>query len=327
MIDLTIIIVSWNTKDLLRDCLFSIKQCSNAKGIKVIVVDNSSSDGSTDMLNTFFPDIKVINSGGNIGFGNANNMGIACVDTPLVLFLNPDTLIQENALQYMVQFMNSHPSIGALSCKMKYAEKQTKSVGLDGNAHTLGLQWFTSPTTEFIHILFLSDKIIQVLKRHLPYRDPNKSAYVSKLYGTALMVRKNVLEQVGYFDRIFFMYAEDVDLCKRIKDAGWKMYYLSEAEIIHLAGGATNTECIEFTILMKRESVSKLMKKYYGIGGIILYRIAIFIASSSRLFILIILGLLSFLSPSINKNMIKNSFKKYRLMISWSLNQRKPVIK
>jgi hypothetical protein len=227
----------------------------------------------------------------------------------------------------MVDFMKSHPSVGAMSCKLTYGPGQTGTIGTDGGAHTLGLQWFPSPFTELLQILFLSDEMIQKLKKYLPYKDPNESGYVSKLYGTCLMVRKEVLEQVGYFDERFFMYVEDVDLCRRIVEVGWKLYYLSEAEIVHLVGGAGENTTSQFSTLMKCESISKFIGKYYGKKGRILYGMGIFCGASFRLLVLGLLRIVSLMSSDKYVKDYRQSVQKYVAMLEWTLNLRKPVVK
>ena len=323
--DLSVIIVNWNTKDLLKGCLYSIKKNTDNNRVKVIVVDNASSDGSRKMVQTLFNDVVLINSGGNIGFAKANNLAIPNVNTPFILFLNPDTQVEADTIDAMIKFIKENPSIGALGCKMK------SPLGVfptDKDAHGLGLQWFPSPMKELLTILLISEKTVSMLRRYFPYHDPNISGYVSKLYGGCLMVRKEVLDQIGYFDERFFMYCEDVDLCKRIIEGGWKLFYMSEVEIIHLVGGATSRASDHFSTLMMCESVSKMIEKYYKKRGKLFYRLAVFSGSYVRLFILILFKIISMiLFPNILKIDYKKSFSKYIMMIKWSLNLQKPIIK
>ena len=315
---LSIVIVNWNTRDMLKDCLFSIRQTADPTLVKVIVVDNASEDGSWEMVKEHYPEVALINSGGNIGFGRANNLGVANADTPLVLFLNPDTIVKEKAIARMIEFMQEHPDVGALGSKMMFP---------DGRIHGLGLQRFPSPLTELFNLLFVSGDTIGRLKKILPYKDPNTSGYVSKLYGGCLLVRREILEKVGGFDERYFMYGEDVDLCKRILDGGWKLYYLSEAEIIHLVAGASGNSSNQFSTLMKCESIFKLMKKHYGQSGAVLYRTIIFTGSLTRLLLLVILLTISSFSPLGMNFPYEKSFQKYTTMIKWSLNLKKPIIK
>ena len=312
------IIVNWNTKELLRACLTSVNNSKGTLSIQTIVVDNASSDGSVAMIQSLFPEVQLMQAGGNLGFAKANNLAMPFVKAPLVLFLNPDTVVKESSLKVMVEFIGAHPSIGALGPRI---------LDSNGKAFNLGIQISSSPLTELVNLLFLSDKSVKKIRKFLPYIDPEQSSYVRKLYGACLMVRKEALDQVGYFDDRFFMYCEDVDLCRRITSAGWQLYYLSEAEIIHLAGGASNKSFSSFSILMKCESVSKLMQKYYGYGGKIRYRLALLSGSSIRLLMLTLLKMAYSLKSNRREIEFSRSFRKYTTMVKWSLNLQKPQIK
>lgn len=325
--DITIIIVSWNTRDLLRDCLYSIRQCGFNGYIDIIIVDNASNDGTTDMVKDLFPNIRLINSGGNLGFAKANNLALPYADTSLILFLNPDTKVEKDTLQLMVNFMNTNSSIGALSCKAKIKSRIWVDNDTDEELQQVGLQWFPSPITEFLSILLVSDKTIARLKNILPIKDPNRSGYVKKLYGTCLMIRKEVVETVGCFDERFFMYCEDVDLSKRIYNSGWKLYYLSEAEIFHVSGGASTKASNNFSTLMRCESISLLMQKYYGPIGKFFYRAAVFAGSEIRIFALCSLKAISAFKPIYRNINFSESLSKYITMAKWSLNLKKPIIR
>lgn len=304
---------------MLKNCLASLYDTVNPKQVKIIVVDNASVDGSAEMVESTYPLVDLIDSGGNIGFGRANNLAASQSDTPYVLFLNPDTIVLKDSIAKMVAYMESNPAVGALGGKMKFP---------NGTVQPLGLQWFPSPFTELLSMLFISQKTQKRLRSYLPYIDPNENSDVSKLYGGCLIVRKTVLDQVGWFDERFFMYGEDVDLCRRITDAGWKLYYLSDAEIIHLVAGASGNSTNQFSTLMKCESISKLMGKYYGKAGTLSYRIVIAIGSQVRLILLCALKALAFLRivPA-HKITFESSFRKYVAMIKWSFGLERPVIR
>jgi len=319
--ELSVIIVNWNTREMLKECLNSIRENTNSKKVKTIVVDNASSDGSREITEKLFPEVHLINSGGNIGFGRAANIAIPYADTPLVLFLNPDTVVLENTIQKMADFLKGNPQVGGLGCKMK---SPTGIVHRDRDAHELGLQWFPSPFKELINMVLLSDITTQRFKKYLPYHDPNISGYVSKLYGGCLMVRKEVLEQVGHFDERFFMYCEDGDLSYRIIKGGWKLYYLSDAEILHVSGGASQNTSNNLT-LMRYESMRKLMQKYYGKRGEVCYKVVVFIGSLFRLIVLMTMEIVSFLSSFDRKMKYKESFKRYVAIIKWSIGLQKLI--
>lgn len=323
--DLTIIIVNWNTRELLKNCIKSIIENKDDLKIKIIVVDNNSKDGSAEMVEKIFPEVIIIKSRKNIGFGKGNNLALPYANTPIIFFLNPDTVMMKGTIGKMVDFMKSNPKIGAIGCKLVYPKEVTKTVGKDGEAHTLEMQWVPSPLKILFKMLFLSDKTIQKFKKFLPYHDPNKSGFVSFLPGACLMVRKEVLDKIGYFDERFFMYGEDYELCHRIKAAGWQLYYMSEVKIAHHVGGSIQKGKSKFSTLMMCESISKLMEKYHGKLGKYLYRIVIFWGSCFRLFLLFNFAIFSYVG-FMPYNISKESFYKYFYMLKWSIYLEKPEI-
>lgn len=315
--DLTIVIVNWNGGDLLRNCLASVVPARKHLRVQVIVVDNASRDGSREMAEREFPDVQVVNSGANLGFGKANNFARPWVKSDLVLFLNPDAVLSEDSLVPMVDFIRQHPDVSALGCKMRSP---------DGVVQEQGLQYFPSPWTEFLSLLLLSTSTRRRFKHLLPCLDPNQSGYVTKLYGGCLLCRKPTLDRVGWFDERYFMYAEDVDLCRAISDHGGKLYYLSDAEIVHAGGGSSGKAPSDFSILMKSESIAKLMKKYYGTPGALLYRAGTLGGSAARLVVLVVLRGLSLASRANKTIDFPSAFFKYRTLILWATGLRRPII-
>jgi GT2 family glycosyltransferase len=317
-LDLTIVIVNWNAGDMLRNCLASIRNAPKARKVEVIVIDNASADGSRERASREFPEFQVINSGANLGFGKANNLARPHVRTPLVLFLNPDTVVLGDALDQMAAFLETHPETGALSCQMKYQ---------DGSVQGLGIQWFPTPITEFFQLALLSAGSRKFLGRILPTWNPEQSGYVKKLYGGCLMARKELLDEVGWFDERYFMYAEDVDLCRQITNRGRKLYYLSSAAIVHLVGGTTSNSSPGFHTLMMCESIAKFMAKYYGRLGRWLYVLAILAGSHARLLFVGASRLLSWLTPFGRHTDHRSAWEKCSLTILWCLGIRKPILK
>lgn len=323
IVDLTIIIVNWNTKYLLEQCLYSLRQHCGGPQNEIIVIDNASGDGSADMVRTNFPEVKLIEAGSNLGFGRANNIALPYSTGRYVLFLNPDTIMLKGTTDKMCQFMQDNTGVGALGCRMK---SPVDSHVPDAEAHDLGLQWSPSLLNEWFTFLILTDKVVKILKKYLPYQDPTKSGYVVKLYGGCLMVRREVLESVGSFDERFFMYAEDADLSRRIVNAGWKLYYMSEAEIIHIGGKASEKAGKSLASMMKCESVCKYMDKYYDTKGAILYRSTILGKSLFLICILLVLRSLSFIITPLERLNYKNRLEKNLALIKWSLRIAKPHI-
>jgi GT2 family glycosyltransferase len=316
--DLSIIIVNWNTRDLLRNCLRSIKASSGAAGFETIVVDNNSSDGSREMVASEFPQVKLLNSGANLGFAKANNIGLQHATAPLVLYLNPDTEVRRETLSQMMKFMHENKGIGALGCKIR---------NLSGTLQQLGLQWFPTPLTELVKFLVVSESTHKRCPGLLPFHDAERSGEVIKLFGACLLVRRAVLDQVGAFDERFFMYCEDVDLCYRISRAGWRLYYLAEAEILHLGGASGASAPSSFSVLMMCESFSKYMDKQYGFGGAFAYRIAALIGAQARLCALLIIRLAGYARLRLRDSALEASFRKYLAVTKWSLGIQKALVR
>src|ERR1035441_1357035 len=273
----TVVIVNWNSGTMLRPCLRAVTRENGGLQIRIVVVDNKSKDGSAELVAREFSEVTLLRSGANLGFGRGNNLAQEYASPGYVLFLNPDTELRENALRRMVDFLAAHPDAGAVGCRMVFP---------DGEVADQNLQWFPSPLKEFVRLAFLSEGVIRLLKGVLPWNDPTKSGYVDKLYGGCLMVRSSVLDRIGWFDERFFMYSEDVDLSRRIREAGWQLYYLSEAEVMHAKGGVTKGAGSEFSILMSCESMANLIENYEGPAASIRYRLAVAAASAIRLVML-----------------------------------------
>lgn len=313
----TIVIVNWNSGMMLRACLRSLLRPAGNLQVKVVVVDNKSADESPGMVEREFPQVSLIRSGANLGFGRGNNLARGHVQPGYVLFLNPDTEVQDHAIERMVDFLEANPETGAIGCKMMFP---------DGEVADQNLQWFPNPFTEFVAHAFLTYGMVRRLQGLLPLNDPLRSGFVQKLYGGCCMVRTIVLEKVGWFDERFFMYAEDVDLSRRIREAGWKLYYLSDAKIMHVAGGATKRAGSDFSVLMGCESMEKLIAKYQGVLAALLYRSCLFAASILRLCFLAIVVLASPVLPSGRRNSCREAIRNCALRIKWALGLRSVTI-
>jgi GT2 family glycosyltransferase len=315
--DLTIIIVNWNGGEMIASCLESISKTCGPLKLQVIVVDNASRDGSREAAQKKFPQFDIFNSGSNLGFGRANNLVRDRVQSDLVLFLNPDTIVLENSLSEMISFMRSHPEVGGLGCKMRTP---------DGETHELGLQYSPSPLKEFARQMFPASVISRLFPGMLHRLDPDKNAYAVKLYGGCLLAPKAVLDQIGWFDERYFMYAEDADMCRTILAHGYKLYYLATTEIIHVAGGTTEKAPSGFSILMMSESIAKFMKKYYGSAGSAFYRAGTLVASTFRMAILFLVWATVALTHIKPMAPVRNSLFKHRLLLLWALGLKKPTI-
>lgn len=272
--DVTIIIVSWNTRDMLAACLQSLRDCADGLRLQTLVVDNDSHDGSRDMMAACFPEVEAINSGANIGFGRANNLVLPRVRSPRVLFLNPDTELRPGALRAMVDCLEARPGLGAVGCRLTDAA---------GRTQPLGLQVFPTPFREFVRLAFYTESLGRKWPGLFHWRDAEQSGFVVKIYGACLLVRREVLDRIGGFDDRYFMYCEDVDFCRRILEAGWKLYYLNNPAIIHHGAAASAKAPGAFSVLMTCQSIALYMRKYYGWPGSLAHRLLVLLAALLRL--------------------------------------------
>jgi GT2 family glycosyltransferase len=230
MADLSIIIVNFNTKNLLRNCLVSIYKTTKNVTFEIIVVENASTDGSAEMVKREFHEVKLIKNRENRGFAAANNQGIKRAQGKLILLLNSDTTIKDNAIGKSVNFLRNKSNIGALGCKL---------LNTDGSPQPSAKINFSS-----LWAVFLTKMgILNLLPQSFRQKYNGKTSYentreVAILKGAFLLLRKKALCQVGLLDEQFFMYAEEVDLCFRLKAAGWKICFFPDAQIIHHGSGS-----------------------------------------------------------------------------------------
>jgi GT2 family glycosyltransferase len=230
---LSIAIVNYNTKALLRDCIESIYAGANGTPFDICVADNDSHDGSVAMLKSEFPRVKVVENQANLGFSKANNRLITQTDAEYVLLLNPDTLVVEDAIERVVKYMEAHPDVGICGCRVLNADR------------TLQLacrRSIPTPKVAFYRLsglsrLFPGNRTLA--KYNLTYEDPEKTHEVDAVSGAFLMIRRQTIEDIGPLDERFFMYGEELDWCLRAKQAGWSVVYYPEAEIIHYKGEST----------------------------------------------------------------------------------------
>ncbi len=227
--DLSIIIVNWKVKDLLEKCLRSIFLQTKNISFEVFVVDNNSADGSVEMVREKFPQVNLTASAENLGFAKGNNLAIKKSRGRYVLFLNPDTEILDNALEKMIRFMDAHPECGIGGCKLLNSD--------------LSLQPSVRAFPDLASQIFILLKIHNFLSHSKAiYRylaggfNYEKTQEVDQVMGAFMMIRREVIEKIGLLDETFWLWYEEVDFCKRAKEAGFKILYTPEARIIHLYG-------------------------------------------------------------------------------------------
>ena len=255
--ELSVIIVNYNVKHFLEQCLCSAQKAVARIQAEIIVVDNGSADNSIDYLQQKFPNVRFIANKENFGFAKGCNIGLGSSKGKYILFLNPDTLVPEDCFQKCISFLETNQDAGALGIKMQ-----------DGKGKFLkeSKRSFPSPMTSLYKLFGLSKLFPRsrvFSKYHLGHLDENENHEVDVLAGAFMMVKKEVLEKVGGFDEIFFMYGEDVDLSYRIQKAGFKNYYFAKTSIIHFKGESTRKGTMNY-VRMFYNAMSIFVRKHYS---------------------------------------------------------------
>jgi GT2 family glycosyltransferase len=227
--DVSIILVSYNTKDLTRNCLNSIYEKVNDLNFDVWVVDNNSQDGSAGMIKEEFPQVKLIENKENLGFGRANNIAIKASNAKYCFLLNTDTVLVNNAVKILFDFMENNVNAGACGGSLFDENMQyATSFGLSYNRETLLIR--------HTPVKFIFPKKNKKIKNYVKSIERTKTQEISYISGADLMLRKSILEKTGLFNERFFLYYEETELQHRIKKAGYDIYYVSDAKIIHFEG-------------------------------------------------------------------------------------------
>jgi N-acetylglucosaminyl-diphospho-decaprenol L-rhamnosyltransferase len=257
--DLSVVIVSYNTRDLLRACLDSIvATLDGGLTYEVVVVDNASTDGSAAMIREGFPQVRLLANSDNRGFAASNNQAIQKSSGRYVILLNPDTEVRQGALQHMMRVLEERSEIGVVGPKLLFPDGRLQ--------HSA----FTFPTLAMVFLDFfpLQDRLLDT---------PLNGRYPRALYergepfaidhplGAALMVRRQVIDEVGPLDERFFMYCEEIDWCMRIKEAGWEIVCCPRAEIVHYVAQSTR-QFREDMYVELHKSRYRLYEKHYGSG-------------------------------------------------------------
>lgn len=267
MVDLSIIIVNWNTREFLKNCLRSIYRTTRNMKFEIIVVDNASSDGSAEMVEKEFPGTRLIKNKENRGFAFANNQGIKVAQGEFVLLLNSDTIILDNAIEESMNFMRRYKKAGAMGCKLL-----NQNGSLQPSCHR-----FISLGGAVLHKI----GILKLLPRQ--YRAKFESPIVSwnndeikevdYVKGAFLLLSASAIRKIGLLDEQFFMYAEEADLCLRLRRSGLKVYFYPFAKIIHLKGQSSQSvgSVMEVQMIVSRV---RFLKKHHSLMYYLGYRYA-----------------------------------------------------
>lgn len=262
MTTLSVVIVSWNVRDLLRRCLDSVLRSAQLCNLpcQVIVVDSDSSDGSQAMVGEFFPQVELVPCQTNVGFVKGNNLGVSRSNGEYILLLNPDTEVVHDALQQMVDYLESHPPVGALGPRLLDPQGSTQSSRRRFPTLAAGLVESTmfQPCFENSSLL-----------RHYYYldRSPDEEQEVDWVVGACLLIRREAWETVGSLDENIFMYSEELDWCHRAKSKGWKIVYLPSARVIHYEAQSSNQVSGQRHIFFQTSKVYYFRKHHGTLAG------------------------------------------------------------
>ncbi|WP_216633971.1 glycosyltransferase family 2 protein [Paenibacillus alvei] len=256
MIDLSIIIVNYNTKQLTLNCLKSVYESITNYSYEVILIDNASRDDSVTIIREQYPQVKLIPNTENLGFAKANNQGMRISEGRYVLLLNSDTVIGPDTLEIMIRFMDDNPTVGASGCKVLLP---------DGSLDKACRRGFPTPLATLFYVSKLSKlfpKNPKINAYHREDLDPNESYPIDCLVGAFMMVRREAIENVGLLDETFFMYFEDTDWCYRLQEAGWTNYYYPKTTILHYKRASSRNKPMRITYEFHR-AMAMFYNKHY----------------------------------------------------------------
>jgi GT2 family glycosyltransferase len=269
MTNLSIVIVSWNAKAYVLECLQSLLVQSECIPLEIIAIDNASTDGTVEMIRNQFPHVRLIENGANLGFARANNIGIKLASGKYICLINSDVNVPPDCLPKMYRYMEQHPDIGLLGPKM---------LGVDGRARRSGMRfpsiWNTFLRALAVDSLFRGSRVFGGFLMTDFQFDQTRDMDV--LNGWFWMARREALNQVGLLDERFFIYGEDLDWCKRFHLAGWRIVFYSEAEALHYGGASSSNAPLRFFIEMMRADL-QYWKKYHGRVSLFFYVSAVWL--------------------------------------------------
>lgn len=310
---ISIIIVSWNARGYLRDCLNSIRRTGGGLVQEVIVVDNASNDGSPEMVAADFPEVNLIRSEKNRGFARANNLGIKAAKGDYLALVNSDVVVHRECFQRLTEFMEAHPHTGLIGPRV---------IGRDGKpqrtCRLLPSVWNICCESFGLGAVFSGSPFFS--GREMRHWKQDATAEVEVLSGCFWLARRVAVEQVGGLDERFFFYAEDVDWCKRFRDAGWKTWYVTEATATHFGGGSSANAPARYCVEMLRANLT-YWKKYYGIPGQALHYLLLLIHHGWRF---ALRAFLKVIGVGEGEDFLCR-YRENRVCLKWLLTGRQPV--
>jgi N-acetylglucosaminyl-diphospho-decaprenol L-rhamnosyltransferase len=309
-LDLSIVIINWNSAAFVRKCLLSVYAGIKGCDFEVIVVDNASFDECGEILRSEFPATKFIASPVNLGFAKANNLGAHAAKGRILLFLNPDTEVIGDALFQMVSFLDVRPDAGVVGCRL---------LNTDRTLQTSCIQAFPSILNQALDTEYLRRAFPRLrLWGTQAFLTDNRPAEVEVVSGACLMIKSDVFKAVGQFSANYFMYAEDADLCFKVRRAGWKNYFLGSVSVVHHGGGSSDkTTESNFAAIMMRESLMEFMRLRRGSLYALAYQFSIVVIAVIRL--LLLMAAFFFTLGKHKRATLRPAFAKWVKLLRWGL--------
>lgn len=316
-IDLSIVIVNWNSADYVQACIRSIRAETKVTHYEIIVVDNASFDGCEQQIARHYPEAIFIQSAQNLGFSGANNLAARRARGRVLLFLNPDTEVRDGAIDRLCVSHGNIPDAGVVGCRL---------LNTDGSVQTTCARSLPTLLNQFLDA--------DVLRRCAPraslwgmgvlFEWTAAHAYVEAVSGACMLVRREVFESVSGFSEEFFMYGEDLDLCARVQGAGLKNVYVGCCEIVHHGGGSSGKVQSTFSVVMMCESKRLLFRRLRGIVPSICYQGVMTLAACIRL------GILACTAPAWlvggRGSAWRGAVRKWSVVLGWGVGLKRPEV-
>lgn len=274
MVDTSIVIVSWNARPYVEECLVSLTALRKDISTEIIIVDNASTDGTADMIHRRFPQVRLFENASNLGFARANNIGIAVATGKYICLINPDVKVEPDCLSKLYHYMEQERTIGLLGPKM---------LGQHGDTRRSAMR-FPTLWNSFLRAVALDSLLagtglfggfLMTDFRFNTVRD------VDVLNGWFWMARQEAVDEVGFLDERFFMYGEDIDWCKRFHSTKWRVVFYPDAEAIHYGGGSSSNAPVRFYVEMQRANL-QYWKKHHGHISLFFYLLTTCLNHASR---------------------------------------------
>ena len=256
VVDLSILVISWNTLEMTRDCLASVMERLGGLSAEVILVDNASSDGSAEMVAAEFPTVRLIRNADNRGFAAANNQAMAVARGRYLLLLNSDTIVHGDVLSDSLAYMEAQRDVGVMGCRVLNADGSVQ-LTCAMYPHLVNLMLEASGLWKLKWPRFLG-------RHHMTDWQRDSEREVEMVSGCYMLVRREVVEQVGMLDQDFFFFGEETDWCRRISNAGWKLVFAPVGEITHYGGGSAKKLSHKRDVMLS-QAIVRLHRKHGGL--------------------------------------------------------------